>query len=145
MGHWKILTLLMITPAVWAAGWFAPEYDGASGNGFRLGRFRPPPQKAEIQAPKPGPGKLVGHCTLLAGGGNLIEGPCDSALLILDDDKGQELVRTRTDKNGEFLFEAPTDGKFRIASGSRFIEVVSPMDLLHSGIHVDLKLKQKSD
>jgi hypothetical protein len=101
-----------------------------------------------ITVPKPGrgtrgSGKLVGHCTVLAGGGSLLEGPCVDVLLTLKDGKGTEVLKARTNKNGYFTFAADDNGQYRLATGSQSYEVVTPTDTLHGGQKVDLKLRLK--
>lgn len=92
---------------------------------------------------KAGPGKIVGKCTMPGGIGSIGDGPCVEVLLILNDKTGAEVVRTRTDKSGYFMFEASDKTEYTIASGSKFVEVASPKGTVHSGQDIDLKLQQK--
>jgi hypothetical protein len=107
------------------------------GRGTRGRRFD---QEKPVEA---GSGKLVGHCTVLAGGGSLLEGPCVDVLLTLKDGKGTEVLKARTNKNGYFTFAADDNGQYRLATGSQSYEVVTPTDTLHGGQKVDLKLRLK--
>ena len=116
--------------------------EGGMGNGMRGARPLRMTQEKTAQSLKSGPGKLIGHCTLLAGGGNMIEGPCDNILVILNDANGTEVARARLEKNGDFSFEASDSGQYRLAAGSHLYEVVAPTGVLHGGQRVDLKLRQ---
>ena len=87
---------------------------------------------------------IRGHCTLLEGGGNPFSGSCVDTVLILNDAKGNEQLRARTNAGGSFEFAGlDPKGQFAIISGSKFYEVVSPTGPLHSGDQVELKLRQK--
>lgn len=110
-------------------------------DGFKA-RVKQPIRETERDK-KPALGKISGRCVLIAGNGNMFDTPCVNILLVLNDETGKEIVKTRTDKNGEFNFEAPANAKYKISSGSRFIEVVSPTYFLASGSHVNLSLRQK--
>jgi hypothetical protein len=109
----------------------------------KIGRAMRAANKQSDSSNKPGPGKIVGHCTVLAGSGSLTDGPCVELLLILNDPSGSEVVRTRTDKNGNFVFEAADGGTYTIASCSKFVSVTSPKTSVASGQSVDLKLQEQ--
>jgi hypothetical protein len=117
----------------------AVSYSQADGNRGQRSRVAATPDKPS----EAGPGKLVGHCTLLAGGGNLFESPCNGIMLALKDGGGVELMQTRTDKNGEFTFEASEGVDYHVTAWSRFYAVVSPLGVLHAGQRIDLKIKQQ--
>jgi hypothetical protein len=87
--------------------------------------------------------KIRGICKILAGHGNLIPGNCAGVQLLLVDAKGVEVSRARTDQNGEFEFTGRTREKFKILSGSKFYEVVSPNVPVPTGISLEVDLQQK--
>ena len=139
----RIYFLIFATFIFLAAAASYSQVNDGSGTGMKMGRGRHGNSNKQSAPAKLSHGKLVGHCTMLVGGGNLIDGPCLNILLILKDANDNELARTRTDGKGEFDFEAAQGGQYKIASGTRLIEVVSPTELLNSGVRVDLKLRQK--
>lgn len=85
---------------------------------------------------------IRGHCTILEGPGNPITTPCSNTVLILNDEKGAELFRTRTTSKGDFEFSAEETGKYRIGSGSKFYDLVSPTRLLRGGESVEVNLRE---
>jgi hypothetical protein len=83
---------------------------------------------------------------VLAGGGNLMEGPCANVPLVLQNSKaGSEIARARTESNGEFAFEAPAESglSLKIDAGSRFYEVAEPTQPVQVGQTIELKLRVK--
>jgi hypothetical protein len=84
-----------------------------------------------------------GTCGTAASTTNPLAGPCVNIELILNDEKGAEIERTRTSQSGRFEFAAKKGTNYRIVSGSKFFEVISPKDLIHGGNSVDLQLRQK--
>jgi hypothetical protein len=88
-------------------------------------------------------GRIRGRCILVPGPGNPIGGPCVNTVLSLSDTNGNEVSRERTSASGDFEFKAEPGMKFRLGSGSRFYDVVSPTDLVKTGQTVELKLLPK--
>lgn len=97
---------------------------------------------APDKPPQPSPGRVVGHCTVLKGGGNLVEGPCLNLWLVLKEAGGRELLRAVTDRNGDFAFENEGGDDFAIEPASRAYSVVGPRGEIHPGTRVELNLKQ---
>lgn len=88
-------------------------------------------------------GTIRGECETVANSSNPLAGPCTDLELVLNDEKGVEAMKTRTTKNGHFEFAGEAGKGYKITSGSKYFEVVSPKDLVHGGDTVELKLQQK--
>jgi hypothetical protein len=89
------------------------------------------------------PGTIRGRCTVVESDSNPIAGPCVDMVLLLNDEKGNEVLRTRTSAKGDFEFAADPAVKYRVGSGSKFYDLVQPEGLLHGGASVDMRLRQK--
>jgi hypothetical protein len=105
-------------------------------------------QDGHFSRPETGPTatpleKIVGHCRILPGGGNLITSPCVSLSLTLNSTDGASELNTRTASDGSFEFNVPKGKTFKIGVLSRFYDVVTPTQDLIRGQTVDLQLKQK--
>lgn len=87
--------------------------------------------------------KISGQCTVIAGGGNLMAGPCANVPLKLDDEAGKNTFYARTSGTGGFEFEVPLDGKYKLGVTSRLYEVVAPRGLVTGSKKIDLQLQQK--
>ena len=52
-------------------------------------------------------------------------------------------MKTRTTPRGQFDFTADPEKIYKLASGSKFYELISPTGEVHGGDKVNLQLKQK--
>ena len=86
---------------------------------------------------------LGGHCEVRVGPGQPIASDCVTILLVLSDEKGVEVARTRTNAKGVFSFAVKPNQKFVISSGSHFYQVVTPKSPVSSGQNVAVTLEQK--
>ena len=96
--------------------------------------------------PDPGthsPGTIIGNSGTKASTSNPIPGACVNLLLVLNDETGAEVEKTRTTVKGHFEFAGEAGKNYTIASGSKFYEVVAPQGLIHGGDRVNLQLQQK--
>lgn len=110
----------------------------------RVGRpLREQNPKLKTDLTKPGPGKVVGRCTMLASTGGLGDTPCVELILILKDGKGAEVVRTRTDRSGNFAFEATDNTPYTIDVSSKLVQVVAPTEAVMTEKMIELKIRQK--
>ncbi len=89
------------------------------------------------------PGTIRGLCTVIESTANPFSGPCVSSLLILTDKDGNEMSKSRTTAKGDFEFIADPNMTYHLVSGSRYYQVVGPMELIHGGENINLKLQQK--
>jgi hypothetical protein len=87
--------------------------------------------------------KILGQCTVIAGNGNMIGGPCANLVLTLSGGSDSEVLYTRTSTDGAFEFSVSGDGKYKVGVNSRFYEVVSPVENIQGGQNIILKLRQK--
>lgn len=69
--------------------------------------------------------------------------PCVDVVIVLNDEDGNELARTRTTSKGGFKFAAEKAKAYRIDAASSHYELVSPTAAVHAGDTVQLQLKQK--
>lgn len=129
-----LFLLLLASPALAGDGW-----DGTSDPAPAVGEKL----HAEKKIEPPVQMDIRGHCTVRPGPGNPISEPCANLQLVLVDDKGKEMARTRTDVDGAFSFDAPGRGLFRIQSGSSYFEVANPGDHDKNG-DVNLELARKA-
>lgn len=100
-----------------------------------------------VKQPSPGPSVAVaasveGFCFIGESSTNLHPGPCVNLLLILNDDQGVEVARTRTTSQGMFEFAAESQKLYHVVSGSKFYEVAIPKSV-HGGSKINLQLQQK--
>ena len=86
---------------------------------------------------------IRGNCVIAASASNPISGPCVSTVLALNDEQGKEILRTRTDGKGAFVFEAEENGKYLIGVGSPSYEITSQQRVLKGGDRVEIVLQQK--
>jgi hypothetical protein len=93
--------------------------------------------------PAPIKNKVFGQCTIIAGNGNMLGGPCTNLVLSLQPGKNKEIQNTRTTATGYFEFNAPLSESYKIGVSSKLYEVVSPSENVQSGESIDLKLRQK--
>lgn len=113
-----------------------PPTMGRSGRGSRGKRLNPDNSGKTA-------GNIRGVCSVLQSANNPLPGPCVNTLLILNDSNGNEVVKARTTTQGQFEFVAETGKDYKIASGSRYYDIVSPTAKVHGGDKVDLRLQQK--
>ena len=111
------------------------------------GNMGPPKKIKEIKPAQTPPPKrrtdtIEGQCVILAGGGNLMPSPCPEVVLTLQG-KG-EPIQTRTDREGMFEFVTEQGQQYKVASGSKFYEVVEPLRPVFSGSRLEIHLKQKN-
>lgn len=85
---------------------------------------------------------LEGFCYIAEGPTNPKPGPCVNLLLILNDEGGKELYKTRTSSQGIFEFSSEAEKVYHIVSGSPFYEVVAPK-AVRGGTKINLQLQQK--
>jgi hypothetical protein len=131
---WFLGVGLVLSTLFGSASWAQP-----SPSELRNANHHPPGEAA-------GPSdtdKIRGECKILAGHGNLMPGDCVGVMLVLLDSTGTEVSRTRTSNKGEFEFTARPREKFKILSGSKFYEVVSPNVPIPSGVSLEVDLQQK--
>jgi hypothetical protein len=97
------------------------------------------------KSPKPtrGTAEIHGRCTIDVGGSSLVAGPCSETILVLLNTKGDEVVKARTDHDGNFEFTGLAEGDYKIGSGSRFFDVAKPTGTVHTGQTIELFLQQK--
>jgi len=120
----------------------AAGLDSVSSHGRGGGR-RGGGKKMNIGKASKNPGTIRGSCTVVESPSNPFANTCVNILLILRDQEGNEVSKSRTTSKGEFEFATDTGKLFRLESGSRFYAVVAPKDLIHGGALVNLKLQQK--
>ena len=65
---------------------------------------------------------IKGSCVLVEGNGNPFTGPCADLQLTLIGEDGKEVIRTRTDVKGTFLFLPDVDGRYGIVPSSDLYE-----------------------
>jgi len=80
---------------------------------------------------------------MLKSDNNPISGPCVNLVLVLLDEKGTEVLKSRTNPRGQIEFAAEKGKVYRIIPGSRFYEIKAPLDLIHGGDTVKIFLKLK--
>lgn len=107
------------------------------------GRRRGGGKRNSIGPSSKNPGAIRGTCSIVESPTNPLPGPCVNVLLILNDPKGNEVVKDRTTPQGGFDFSAEPGKAYNIISGSKFYEVVTPKDVVHGGEKVNLVLRQK--
>ncbi len=139
------LLTLAIATAAWADDTstnLVPPATTASPAGHGGGRRSN--KRGSVQNNKKNVGTISGKCALIANQKNPFPSTCSDTQLILSDDKGTELLRTRTDKDGNFSFgDTVAEQSYQITPVSHSYEVFSPKKALHSGDVVDLKIQQK--
>ena len=113
-----------------------PTAEGRTGR--RGGGKRVNPDKGGRSA-----GTISGNCSTVESPMNPLAGACVNTLLALNDEKGAEVSKTRTNIKGDFEFAGEPSKAYHLVSGSQYYEVVSPTAFVHGGDHVTLKLRQK--
>jgi hypothetical protein len=144
----KILPLIMLAALSALAHADTGSESDMNGNGTgpssmgRAGR-RGGGKKINPMPAGKGAGTIRGECETLASPSNPLAGSCTDLELVLSDEKGVEVMKTRTSKNGHFEFAGEAGKNYRITSGSKYYEAVSPEGFVHGGDAVSLQLKQK--
>ena len=86
---------------------------------------------------------IQGSCSIAESSMNPFPGPCVNLLLILNDADDNEVVKARTNAQGQFDFATEQGKAYKIVSGSKFYDVNAPLGLVRGGDKVNLQLRQK--
>lgn len=89
------------------------------------------------------PNVLRGTCTLVEGPTDSFSSPCVDLVIVLTDEKGAEISRTRTTSKGAFKFTADKKKVYLLGAGSDLYELISPTGSFHGGTTVELKFREK--
>jgi len=115
------------------------DADGA-GLGLHGGKKSVPVGK---RSPGPAPGALRGSCGIVPSDTMMLPGPCVNIMLVLNDEKGVEVERTRTNTQGAFEFSVDINKVYRVVSGSKLYEILAPQGLVHGGSTITVKIREK--
>ena len=116
---------------------FSAISNGEFGNQMTGGHFSRPetgPTATPLE-------KIEGHCQIVPGNGNMMSQPCGNMMLTLKG-KGGDTLYTRTNNDGTFEFNVPSNRKYKIGVNSSFYEVLSPLDDLEQGEKVEMEVRQ---
>ena len=99
-------------------------------------------KKTDLESASKNSDTIRGICIIIESATNPVASTCMNLLLILNDLQGNEMMRTRTTAQGQFEFSADSGKAYRIISGSKFYELVSPTSPIHGGDKIQVQLQQ---
>ena len=138
----KVFAPFIILSLLCSLGYADTNGDPSPTTGARGGK-RIGGKRNYIESAGKNPDTIRGNCAIIESSTNPLASACVNLLLILNDAKGDEAMRTRTSAQGQFEFTAEPDTSYKIVSGSKFYELVAPTIAIHGGDRVLVQLQQK--
>ena len=142
-----LIFILSVAPLFTALPSFAQNADVT--RGFPIdgeshhGKDKPGKEGVKKGSRKGAAAKITGACVIVPSPMNPISGPCVNLVLVLKDPEGKDVLKDRTNSQGQFEFSTEAGKAYTVASGSKFYDVVSPKGQIRSGSSIELKLQQK--